>query len=201
MKKFYKIFSGLVLGLCFGVVLGNSALVSAIPANVGGILNLVNGAKLMAVDGYKLVLGAQDGADGGVEVNIEGAVKYTFGESLLTSANAITVTSGAITATSGNLVATAGDVVLSTSGKTLRLQEATAGAKCMGGLTATGATPVVTATTCAETASRIFVSRTSAETGAVEVWVSAISNGVSFSVTGEAADTGTYNWIIVNEAA
>lgn len=69
---------------------------------------------------------------------------------------------------------------------------------CTGTLTATGATPVVTATTCAKTASRIFLSRTSAETGAVNVWVSAISNGVSFSVTGEAADTGTYNWLIVN---
>lgn len=119
---------------------------------------------------------------------------------LISNAGAVTTAAG-ITATTGNITATAGGFVASASGQTLELQEATAGAKCMGSLTATGATPVVTATTCAKTASRIFLTRTSAETGTTDAWISAISNGVSFSVTSEAADTGTYNFLIINEAA
>lgn len=118
----------------------------------------------------------------------------------ISDAGLVTARAG-VTATTGDITATAGNVIMSTSGNTLQLQEATAGAKCMGTLTANGATPVVTSTTCATTASRIFLSRTSAETGSVEAWISAISNGVSFSITSEAADTGTYNWFIINEAA
>lgn len=107
----------------------------------------------------------------------------------------------ALVANSSGDITTAGNAILSASGKTLQLQEATAGSKCMGSLTANGATPVVTSTTCAKTASRIFMQRTSAETGTVNAWISAISDGVSFSITSEAADTGTYNWFIINEAA
>jgi len=87
------------------------------------------------------------------------------------------------------------------SGTTIEIQEATAGAACSGTLTANGGTPVVVSTTCATTGSRIFTQRTSAETGTVNGWISAISNGVSFSFTSEAADTGTYNWFIIHEAA
>lgn len=83
---------------------------------------------------------------------------------------------------------------------TIAFQEAVAGTACSGTLTANGATPVVTSTTCATTGSRIFLQRTSAETGTVNAWISAISNGVSFSITSEAADTGTYNWVIFHEA-
>lgn len=96
--------------------------------------------------------------------------------------------------------ATSGDFAASSSGNTVALQEATAGSACMGTLTANGSTPVVTSTTCATTGSRIFLTRTSAETGVVMAWISAISTGVSFSITGEAGDTGTYNWIIFHEA-
>lgn len=93
-----------------------------------------------------------------------------------------------------------GDVNMSKSGTTLAIQEATAGSACSGTLTANGATPVVVSTTCATTGSRVFLSRTSAETGTVSAWKSALSNGVSFSVTSEAADTGTYDWFIVHES-
>lgn len=94
-----------------------------------------------------------------------------------------------------------GDAVLTKTGTTLSIQEATAGSACSGTLTANGATPVVTSTSCALTGSRIFLSRTSAETGTVSAWISALSTGVSFSITSEAADTGTYNWVIFHEAA
>lgn len=105
-----------------------------------------------------------------------------------------------LTGTTGVSILTSGDFVGNTSGSTLSLQEATAGAACSGTLTANGATPVVTSTTCATTGSRVFLSRTSAETGTVSAWKSALSNGVSFSVTSEAADTGTYDWVIFHES-
>lgn len=113
---------------------------------------------------------------------------------LVTTAAGLTNTTGATTNSA------AADFIVSTSGGTLSLQEATAGAACSGTLTANGATPVVTSTTCATTGSRVFLSRTSAETGTVNAWKSALSNGVSFSITSEAADTGTYDWLIVHEA-
>lgn len=94
-----------------------------------------------------------------------------------------------------------GNLNLTKAGTTVAFEEATAGSACSGTLTANGATPVVTSTTCAVTGARIFLSRTSSETGVVTAWVSAISNGVSFSVTGEAGDTGTYNWVIFHEAS
>lgn len=96
--------------------------------------------------------------------------------------------------------ATSGDFAASASGSTIALQEATAGAACSGTLTLNGATPVVTSTSCATTGSRIFLTRTSVETTALNPYVSAISTGVSFSVTSEAGDTGTMNWFIIHEA-
>lgn len=93
-----------------------------------------------------------------------------------------------------------GQLQLSKAGTTLALQEATAGSACMGTLTFNGATPVVTSTTCATTGARIFLTRTSAETTALNPYVSAITNGTSFAVTSEAGDTGTANWIIFKEA-
>jgi hypothetical protein len=106
--------------------------------------------------------------------------------------------------TSGNLISAAtngGDLNFTATGRTVAIQEATAGAACMGTLTANGATPVVTSTTCATTGSRIFLTRTSAETGTTDAWISALTNGVSFAITSEAADTGTYNWVIFHEAS
>lgn len=105
-------------------------------------------------------------------------------------------------AASGKNVVSNGNLALTTAGTTLQLQEATAASACMGTLTLTAATPVVTSTTCAKTASRIFLTRTSVDgdtTG--DMAVTAISDGVSFSVTSEASDTGTVNWLIINEAS
>lgn len=106
-----------------------------------------------------------------------------------------------VLADAGSLkISQAQDLIFNVGLGTVAMQEAVAGTACMGGLTANGATPVVTSTTCATTGSRIFLSRTSAETGTVNAWVSALSTGVSFSITSEAADTGTYNWIIFHES-
>lgn len=97
---------------------------------------------------------------------------------------------------------TGGSLGLTTAGATLQLQEGTAASACMGTLTLTAATPVVTSTTCAKTASRIFLTRTAIDADTTgDMAVTAISDGVSFSVTSEASDTGTVNWLIINESA
>lgn len=94
------------------------------------------------------------------------------------------------------------DVNISTTGKTVAIQEATSASACSGTLTFNGTTAVVTSTTCATTGSRIFLTPTSDPTGstAAYCWVSAISNGVSFSVDCDQANDSTANWIIFHEA-
>ena len=95
----------------------------------------------------------------------------------------------------------AGDMNLSATGTTLAVQEATAGSACSGTLTLTAATPVVVSTTCATAGSRVFLTRTSIDADTTgDMAVTALSAGVSFSVTSEASDTGTVNWLIVHEA-
>lgn len=95
-----------------------------------------------------------------------------------------------------------GDVKIATSGGTVALQEATAGAACSGTATCNGATDVTTATTCATTGSRIFLQRSSADTDGVgQMYVKSISNGTNFVVNCVTAnDTSTFNWIIFHEA-
>lgn len=109
----------------------------------------------------------------------------------------------AVTAGTG-LTATTGDVVLSASGS-LRYQEATAGTKCMGTVTANGTTAVPVSTTCALTASRIFISRTSVVAAGVTepgCWATNIVNATSFDLDcNDAAEDSTFNWFIVNESA
>lgn len=343
MKKILRVIGGVVLG----VLLGIAASVPVLSyADNGAILNLINGAKLIALDGYKLVLGAEDGADGGVEINIEGAVQYTFGDGSITpgvnsdvdlgtaalayedvfaeklhldndstsdldadvlvattaqpllalsgtsatqsaaafvqniasaqgnvvdylktraaagSTNANTIVAsgddvylarfwgangatfdelaeilvesggtpgasadmpGAITfkvspdgsatpaaalALAADKTATAyGEVSLTTTGKTLALQEATAGSACMGTGTLNGTTAVTISTTCATTGSRIFISKTSDGSGSaandqVGAWATNIVNATSFDIdSGDANDSATVNWIIFHEAA
>ena len=156
---------------------------------------------------------AGDDADATVDVVLENAsstfnVKDTTSGTVatITDAGALTVAT-TITATAGNITATAGDVVLSASGKTLALQEATAGAKCMGTLTANGTTAVTTSTTCVTAASRIFFSGTSDGSGSaandqVGCWTTNIVAATSFDFDcSDANNNGTYNWIIFNEAA
>lgn len=94
-----------------------------------------------------------------------------------------------------------GEIAFSASGSTVALQEATAGAACMGTLTCNGASDVVTSTTCATTGSRIFLTRTSLDADTTgDAYVKSISTGVSFTVACELNDTGTLNWIIFHEA-
>lgn len=167
------------------------------------------GGGAYAADGTRgacIFLPGEEAAGGADALYVAGASDtHTFyagsTETMSIGATGLVTSAAGLTATTGNVTATTGSFIASTSGQTLQLQEATAADKCMGTLTLTAATPVVTATTCAKTASRIFLTRTSidADTSG-DMAVTAISNGVSFSVTSEANDTGTVNWLIINEA-
>lgn len=110
------------------------------------------------------------------------------------SGAALTVTTIAGT---GDATITAGNLILATAGKGLRIKSGGAAAT-VGTLTLTGATPVVVATTAVTATSLIFL--TVQSTGGVPAgiaWVSARSVGVSFSVTGIAADQSVVGWHIV----
>ena len=97
------------------------------------------------------------------------------------------------------------DLGLSLTGTTVAIQEATAGSKCMGTATANGVTAVPVSTTCVTTASRIFISRTSAVAAGVTepgCWATNIVNATSFDLDcNDAAEDSTFNWIIFHEAA
>lgn len=87
-----------------------------------------------------------------------------------------------------------------TTGGTLAVDSGTAASACKGTLTANGATPVVTSTSCAATASIPILQKVNASTAANGTCtVTAISNGVSFTTECLANDTGTYGWWILKE--
>ena len=86
------------------------------------------------------------------------------------------------------------------TGKTISLQEATAASACSGSVTANATTPVVITTTCSQTTQRLFLTKTSTSAVNGSCYQSAVSNGVSTTITCLATDTGTYNWMIVHEA-
>lgn len=119
---------------------------------------------------------------------------------LIADAGTLTTAAG-ITATTGNITSTAGSFVAAASGQTLHLQEATAGAKCMGQATANGTTAVTVATTCATTGARVFLTRDAAPSGTAQCWATNIVNGTSFDLDCSGAETGTFNWFIIKEAA
>ena len=120
------------------------------------------------------------------------------------AAQLVTVAAG-LTATTGDIRATTGEIIAATSGKTLALQEATAGDKCMGTATANGTTAVTVSTTCATTASRIFISRTSAVAAGVTepgCWATNIVNATSFDLDcNDVAEDSTFNWLVIHESA
>ena len=131
---------------------------------------------------------------------IPGATSLTFRNTADSANNLSIIDAGDATFRTG-ITLTNGDLVIANSGRTVSIQEATAGSACSGTLTLTAATPVVTSTTCATTGSRIFLTRTSIDADTTgDMAVTAISNGVSFSVTSEANDTATVNWVIFHEA-
>lgn len=85
------------------------------------------------------------------------------------------------------------------SGGTVAIQEATAGTACSGSATATGATAVVISTTCATAGSQVILSRSSAPSGTAICWWDTLVAGVSFNLDCTAAETGTFDWLIVHE--
>lgn len=158
---------------------------------IGFAVNSVSQMNIDATTGLTLTLA-------GSQI-IPGATSLSLRNNANTQDNFKCLDAGTCTVRAG-LTVTAGDIASGTSGSTLALQEATAGAACSGSVTANATTPVVTSTTCATTASRIFLTKTSTSTVNGSCYISAISNGVSFSITCLATDTGTYNFVIFHES-
>ena len=107
-------------------------------------------------------------------------------------------TTSTATLNNGTLTVPSG-LVISGSG-TLALQEATAGTKCMGTATANGTTAVVISTTCAKTGSRVLLTRSSAPSGTADCWWDTLVADTSFNLDCSGAETGTFNWFVINEA-
>lgn len=86
---------------------------------------------------------------------------------------------------------------LTTSGKTLVLEDGTASTSCIGTVTANGTTEVPVSTTCAQTGDYIFFSANAADVNTANCWAHQISDGVDFDFDCDAASTTTFNWIII----
>lgn len=115
----------------------------------------------------------------------------------------LAVAGSTVTTVDSSGISTSGELIANTSGKTVALQEATSGSKCMGSGTHNGTTAVTVSTSCATTGSRIFLTETSDPTGstAAQCWVTNLQNGTSFDVDCDQANDATFNWIIFHEAA
>lgn len=166
--------------------------------------SLVNGHASLALNGS-----TYSGAAGNIDL-VSGAVAGS--KVTIAAANATSVINFAVGAyattrwtidASGNLsqnVTNGGGIILAKTGTTIAVDSGTAASTCSGTVTANGATPVVTSTSCALTTSRIFLSKQSASTAVNgSCTVTAISNGVSFTIACLATDTGAYNFWITQE--
>lgn len=199
MKYFLK---ALFVTTSFAVVMFTVAIASALNS-ADGLMGLGMKPELANYITTKL---AQVNSSGNLVLPVASSKKLSVTvagtEKASVSSSGLITGAAGFTATTGDITATTGEFIASASGKTLALQEATAGAKCMGSLTCNGASDVVTSTTCATTGSRIFLTRTSLDTDTTgDFYVKSISDGVSFTVACEASDTATLNWIIFHEAA
>lgn len=92
-----------------------------------------------------------------------------------------------------------GNMVFPVSGQSVTVKSGGAGARA-GTLTCNGATGVAVATTAASTSMAVaFALNTAAGSAATgSPYISAISNGVSFTVKCTASETSTYNWVMFN---
>lgn len=198
MKKITKHF---LISLCLALVL---VPVIAFAATSRDALIGLGLSPELAAKIYSTLIGVDSSGNIVLPVAASKKLSVTVGgtEKFSSSSTGLVTAAAGLTATTGDVTATAGEFIASASGKTLALQEATAGDKCMGTLTCNGASDVVTSTTCATTGSRIFLTRTSLDADTTgDFYVKSISTGVSFTVACELNDTGTLNWIIFHEAA
>lgn len=105
-------------------------------------------------------------------------------------------TSGTAVASFGN----SGNLVFPTTGSTIAVDSGTAASACKGTGTFNGTTAVTVSTTCASTSAFVALTPTSTSGGtASHCWFTNIVNGTSFDVDCDAANTGTFAWVIVKE--
>jgi hypothetical protein len=158
-------------------------------------------------DSLNLSGGGGIGTGRGAYITLEGADVggADNGRLLLNSTASMVFATGSTAVDRLNIASTGqisalNNVFFTTTGFTLGVDSGTAASACKGTLTANGATPVVTNTTCAATSSIPFLQKTDASTAVNgSCTVTAISNGTSFTVECLATDTGTYSWWILKE--
>lgn len=191
-----------------------SLIASTADADDDSRLNLCGGGAVSSTRGACLALsGNEDSVSGDASVTTGAEAGSSFFVKLFASGGTFQINNSSdvamwdVSEATGVLrnLTGGGDIGLSLTGTTLRIQEATAASKCMGTATANGVTAVPVATTCVETTSRIFISRTSAVAAGVTepgCWATNIVNDTSFDLDcNDAAEDSTFNWIIINEAA
>lgn len=149
-------------------------------------------------DGLTVVCGggAESSARGGC-IRLRGE-EFTGGGDIFITAgdsDAVNVLSGSTTAGSFDTTG----LVMATTGLTLAVDSGTAASACKGTATANGTTAVTVTTTCAATGANIIIARTSAPSGTADCWTDTISNGVSFNLDCNGAETGTFSWWILKE--
>lgn len=99
---------------------------------------------------------------------------------------------------SGDVTAN-GNLILNTAGKTLKIKEGSNACKGTGAVMVAGA--VTVSTTAAATGNQIVITKTAAGgTPTVGVPTVTISNGTSFTITGDTTDTSTWSWMIIKQA-
>lgn len=198
--------------LVLGVAMFLALSVPVIVFGQAAAVDVSTRARILALDGYALFLGVEDDADGGIQLYAEDAIQARIKNGVITPETDNDVDLGTSTVEfkdaffdgkvkTDALEVDVSDITATASGVTLALQEATAGAKCMGTATANGTTAVTVSTTCATTGSRIFLTRSSAPSGTAQCWQTNIQTGVSFDLDCDGAETGTFDWLIIHEAA
>lgn len=182
-----------------GIGIGGGTTVAQTGAN-GAVIQLQGGTAGGGTAGYGLVYGGAFSTGSLYLGTTHASASILFRGGSGGSAGNNTLWSITNTGVLSNDGTNGSDINFSKPGTTIAIQESSAGAACSGSVTANATTPVVTSTTCATTAQRLFLTKTSNSTVNGSCYQSAISNGVSFSITCLATDTGTYNWFILHES-
>lgn len=210
---------------------GNTALTSlsgksvTIPGTSSFTGNLTLGANLVfSAASAKIIPGAtsllfRNTADSATTLSILNNGTLTLGGALTTASTILQVLGGSTNtrfdnnassatnltiADAGDITVGRGDVIISTTGKTLHIQEATAASACMGVATPNGTTNVTVTTSCAVSGSRIFYARVGAVTNMASISTTTAPNGTSFtfaSTSGTDTLAGSVVYFIIREAA
>ena len=177
-----------------------SILASTADADDDSTLNLCAGGACTFNRGPSISLAGNETASAGDMVLTSGGGANADIKIKLFGTNGALSIANSSDVTMWDIVEATGVLRSSLTGATIAVDSGTAASACKGTLTANGATPVVTNTTCAATGAIPFLQKTNASTAANGTCtVTAVTNATSFTVECLANDTGTYSWWILKE--